>query len=226
MSNLPTTQSNSALTVIENMVSSGNFDVNVARELIEMQKDIMKQQAIINFNHDFSLMSKKIPVIAHTKKSYSTTYAPLEDIVTVVQPILSEHGFSVSFSTQQNGVESVKIVCILMHKDGHTATTELELPTEAATKGMNKMQAIGAAITYGKRYTLCSILNITTTADDCNNGFAVNAKVESTKRQLTDARLEKAIEQIKLGNTTVDSVINSYDLTPQQFMLLGREVQA
>jgi tRNA U34 5-carboxymethylaminomethyl modifying enzyme MnmG/GidA len=59
MSNLPTTQ-NSALTVIENMVSSGNFDVNVARELIEMQKDIMKQQAIINFNHDFSLMSKKI----------------------------------------------------------------------------------------------------------------------------------------------------------------------
>jgi len=40
MSNLPAQQNNSALTVIENMVSSGNFDVNVARELIEMQKDI------------------------------------------------------------------------------------------------------------------------------------------------------------------------------------------
>ena len=225
MSNLPTTQNNSALTVIENMVSSGNFDVNVARELIEMQKDIMKQQAIINFNHDFSLMSKKIPVIAHTKKSYSTTYAPLEDIVTVVQPILSEHGFSVSFSTQQNGIESVKIVCILMHKDGHTATTELELPTEAVTKGMNKMQAIGAAITYGKRYTLCSILNITTTGDDCNNGFAVNAKTESAKRPLSDERLEKAIAQVNEDKLTIEQITGSYDLTPQQLIKIGREVQ-
>ena len=38
MSNLPAQQNNSALTVIENMVSSGNFDVNVARELIENAK--------------------------------------------------------------------------------------------------------------------------------------------------------------------------------------------
>ncbi len=220
MSNLPTTQSNSALTVIENMVSSGNFDVNVARELIEMQKDIMKQQAIINFNHDFSLMSKKIPVIAHTKKSYSTTYAPLEDIVKIVQPILSEHGFSVSFSTQQNGTESVKIVCTLMHKDGHTATTELELPTEAVTKGMNKMQAIGAAITYGKRYTLCGILNITTTGDDCNNGFAVNAK--TGKPRLTDEQFSKALAKIHANEYTVEKLVNTYELSNEQIVEVSR----
>ncbi len=220
MSNLPTTQSNSALTVIENMVSSGNFDVNVARELIEMQKDIMKQQAIINFNHDFSLMSKKIPVIAHTKKSYSTTYAPLEDIVKIVQPILSEHGFSVSFSTQQNGIESVKIVCTLMHKDGHTATTELELPTEAVTKGMNKMQAIGAAITYGKRYTLCGILNITTTGDDCNNGFAVNAK--TSKPRLNDEQFSKALAKIQANEYTVEKLVNTYELSNEQIVEVAK----
>ncbi len=220
MSNLPVQQNNSALTVIENMVSSGNFDVNVARELIEMQKDIMKQQAIINFNHDFSLMSKKIPVIAHTKKSYSTTYAPLEDIVKIVQPILSEHGFSVSFSTQQNGIESVKIVCTLMHKDGHTATTELELPTEAVTKGMNKMQAIGAAITYGKRYTLCGILNITTTGDDCNNGFAVNAK--TSKPRLTDEQFSKALAKIQTNEYTVEKLVNTYELSNEQIVEVSR----
>lgn len=220
MSNLPAQQNNSALTVIENMVSSGNFDVNVARELIEMQKDIMKQQAIINFNHDFSLMSKKIPVIAHTKKSYSTTYAPLEDIVTVVQPILSEHGFSVSFSTQQNGIESVKIICTLMHKDGHTATTELELPTEAVTKGMNKMQAIGAAITYGKRYTLCGILNITTTGDDCNNGFAVNAK--AGKPRLNDEQFKKALAKIQANEYTVEKLVNTYELSNEQIIEVSR----
>lgn len=223
MKNELATQPNQTLSIIENMVSSGNFDVSVVKEMIEMQKDIMKQQAIINFNNDFSLMYKKIPVIAHSKKSYSTTYTPLEDIVKIVQPILSEYGFSVSFSTQQNGLASVKIICTLMHKDGHSVSTELELPTEAVTKGMNVMQAIGAAITYGKRYTLCGILNITTTADDCNNGFAVNAK--ASKPTIDDERLTAAIEQINLKNTTVDKITKNFSLTDEQLIRIGKEVK-
>lgn len=216
----------SALSVIQQMVTSGNFDVSVARELLEMQKDFMRHQAVINYNNDFALMSKEIPVIAKSKKAHTTSYAPLEDIVKVVQPILSKYGFSVSFTTNQDGLDAVTVNCSLQHKDGHSTSTSLMLPTKAVNNSMNAMQAIGAAISYGKRYTICGILNIATAQDDDNNGFAVNAKIESAKRPLTDARLEKAIDQIKLGNTTVDSVINSYDLSPQQLMLLGREVSA
>lgn len=218
------TTENNALTVIQQMVTSGNFDVSVARELLDMQKDFMRHQAIINYNNDFALMSKEIPVIAKSKKAHNTSYAPLEDIVKVVQPILSKYGFSVSFTTEQQGLEAVTVNCILQHKDGHSTSTALMLPTKAVNNSMNAMQAIGAAISYGKRYTICGILNIATAQDDDNNGFAVNAKVESAKRPLTDARLEKAIEQIKLGNTMVDSVINSYDLTPQQLMKIGKEI--
>lgn len=221
MSNLPAQQNNSALTVIENMVSSGNFDVNVARELIEMQKDIMKQQAIINFNNDFALMSKKIPVIAKTKKAHTTMYAPLEDIVKVVQPILSEHGFSVSFSTQQNSLDSVTITCTLMHKDGHSTSTELQLPTKAVNNSMNAMQAIGAAITYGKRYTISGLLNIST-GDDDNNGFTVNAK--KSKPTIDDDRLTKAIESINNKSTTLDKVTNAFSLTDDQLIRIGKEV--
>ena len=215
----------SALSVIQQMVTSGNFDVSVARELLEMQKDFMRHQAVINYNNDFALMSKEIPVIAKSKKAHTTSYAPLEDIVKVVQPILSKYGFSVSFTTNQDGLDAVTVNCSLQHKDGHSTSTSLMLPTKAVNNSMNAMQAIGAAISYGKRYTICGILNIATAQDDDNNGFAVNAKIEAAKRPLTDSRLEKAIEQIKLGNTTVDSVINSYDLSPKQLMLLGREVQ-
>lgn len=222
MSNLPAQQNNSALTVIENMVSSGNFDVNVARELIEMQKDIMKQQAIINFNNDFALMSKKIPVIAKSKKAHTTMYAPLEDIVKVVQPILSEHGFSVSFSTQQNSLDSVTITCTLMHKDGHSTSTELELPTKAVNNSMNAMQAIGAAITYGKRYTISGLLNIST-GDDDNNGFTVNAK--KSKPTIDDDRLTKAIESINNKSTTLDKVTNAFALTDEQLIRIGKEVK-
>lgn len=224
MSNL-VAQENNALGVIQQMVTSGNFDVSVARELLEMQKDFMKHQAVINYNNDFALMSKEIPVIAKSAKAHTTKYAPLEDIVKVVQPILSKYGFSISFTTEQQGLEAITVNCILQHKDGHSTSTALMLPTKAVNNSMNAMQAIGAAISYGKRYTICGILNIATAQDDDNNGFAVNAKVEASKKPMSDARLEKAIEQVNLKNADLQKdILDKFDLTPEQLMKVGREV--
>lgn len=216
----------SALSVIQQMVTSGNFDVSVARELLEMQKDFMRHQAVINYNNDFALMSKEIPVIAKSKKAHTTSYAPLEDIVKVVQPILSKYGFSVSFTTNQDGLDAVTVNCSLQHKDGHSTSTSLMLPTKAVNNSMNAMQAIGAAISYGKRYTICGILNIATAQDDDNNGFAVNAKIESAKRPVSDKQLVTAIEQINNKERDLTEFLNRYDLNPQQLMLLGKELQA
>lgn len=225
MSNLTTIQENNALSVIQQMVTSGNFDVSVAKELLEMQKDFMKQQGIINYNNDFALMSKEIPVIAKSKKAHNTSYAPLEDIVKVVQPILSKYGFSVSFTTEQQNLDAVTINCILQHKDGHNTSTALMLPTKAVNNSMNAMQAIGAAISYGKRYTICGILNIATAQDDDNNGFAVNAKIEAHKRPLTDERLAKAIEQVKDGNIEIQKdLLDKFDLTTAQLIKIGKEI--
>lgn len=218
-------QENNFLTVVQQALSNPNMDMSVLKEMLAMQKEVMAQQAIIDFNNDFSAMSKEIPVIAHTKKSYSTTYTPLEDIVNIVRPILSKYGFSISFNNTQETAGFIKVTCQLRHKAGHMIENMLILPTEAATKGMNAMQAIGAAISYGKRYTLCGILNIATTADDDNNGFSTNAKTELSKKTLTDIRLDKAIEQVNAGTITVDSITDAYDLTPEQLMKIGREVK-
>jgi len=225
MNELATTQENSAISVIQQMVTSGNFDVSVARELLEMQKDFMKQQGIINYNNDFALMSKEIPVIARTKKTHTTFYAPLEDIVKAVQPILSKYGFSISFTTEQQGLEAVTVNCILQHKDGHSTKTALTLPTKAVNNSMNAMQAIGAAISYGKRYTICGILNIATAQDDDNNGFALNVRAESAKKPpIDDERLTKAIESINSKATTISKVTSSFTLTDEQLIRIGKEV--
>jgi hypothetical protein len=100
------------------------------------------------------------------------------------------------------------------------------LPTKAVNNSMNAMQAIGAAISYGKRYTICGILNIATAQDDDNNGFAVNAKIESAKRPVSDKQLVTAIEQINNKERDLTEFLNRYDLNPQQLMLLGKELQA
>lgn len=225
MSNLTTQQDNGFLSLMQQALTTPNMDMSILKDMLAMQKEVMAQQAIIDFNNDFSEMSKEIPVIAHTKKSYSTTYTPLEDIVNIVRPILSKYGFSISFNNTQEAQGFVKVTCQLRHKAGHMIENMLILPTEVVTKGMNAMQAIGAAISYGKRYTLCGILNVATTADDDNDGFATNAKIESSKKKLSDVRLEKAIEQVNAGVITVDSITDAYDLTPEQLIKIGREVK-
>lgn len=214
------------LSLMKQALSNPNMDMGVMREMLNMQKDVMAQQAIIDFNNDFSLMSKEIPVIAHTKKSYSTTYTPLEDIVNIIRPITSKYGFSISFNNEQLEKGFVTVTCQLRHRKGYMIENALTLPTEAVTKGMNSMQAIGGAISYGKRYTLCGILNIATTADDDNNGFATNAKEESSKKALTDERLEKAIAQVNEGKLQINQITDAYDLTPEQLIKIGREVKA
>lgn len=226
MSNLTVQQDNGFLSLMQQALTTPNMDMSILKDMLAMQKEVMAQQAIIDFNNDFSEMSKEIPVIAHTKKSYSTTYTPLEDIVNIVRPILSKYGFSISFNNTQETQGFVKVTCQLRHKAGHMIENMLILPTEAVTKGMNAMQAIGAAISYGKRYTLCGILNIATTADDDNDGFATNAKIESSKKKLSDVRLDKAIEQVNAGVITIESITDAYDLTPEQLIKIGREVKA
>ena len=224
MNELATTQDNGFLQLMQQALTTPNMDMSVLKDMLAMQKEVMAQQAIIDFNNDFSVMSRKIPVISHTKKSYSTTYTPLEDIVNIVRPILSEHGFSVSFNNEQLEKGFVTVTCQLRHKGGHMIENALTLPTEAVTKGMNPMQAIGGAISYGKRYTLCGILNIATTADDDNNGFATNAK--TTKPAIDDERLTKAIESINNKATTVSKVTGSFTLTDEQLIRIGKEVTA
>ena len=224
MNELATTQDNGFLQLMQQALTTPNMDMSVLKDMLAMQKEVMAQQAIIDFNNDFSVMSRKIPVISHTKKSYSTTYTPLEDIVNIVRPILSEHGFSVSFNNEQLEKGFVTVTCQLRHKGGHMIENALTLPTEAVTKGMNPMQAIGGAISYGKRYTLCGILNIATTADDDNNGFATNAKVESAKKPISDEELTKGIQAINAKTYTLEKLFNARDLTNEQLMRVGREV--
>lgn len=225
MSNLVTKNDNGFLSLMQQAMANPNMDMSILKDMLAMQKEVIAQQSIIDFNNDFSAMSKEIPVIAHTKKSYSTTYTPLEDIVNIVRPILSNYGFSVSFNNEQESAGFIKVTCQLRHKAGHMIENMLTLPTEAATKGMNAMQAIGAAISYGKRYTLCGILNIATTADDCNNGFSTNAKVELAKKYLTDKQLERAIEHINSGERKIDDLLGRYELTPEQLIKIGKEVK-
>lgn len=208
------------MTIISQMVSSGNMDISTVQGLLDVQREFEKMEATRAFNRDFALMRADMPVFKREKKSFTTKYTPLEDIMKLAQPVMSKYGFSASFATHQENRSEVKVICDIMHRDGHSKSTSIIVPVEVVTKGMNNMQALGSAITYGKRYSLSGLLNIVTAEDEDNNGFSQSAR--TGKPKITN--IDKAKEMIAEGKTTLDKVFLAYDVSPQEAIELSKAV--
>ena len=184
MSNdLMTQQAASVMTVIEKAVSNPDIDVNKMQQLLDMQERIMDKNAESAFNQAMVLALSEIPSFEEGQQGHNFKYATFESINKVVKPILAGHGLFVNFTT--NFVEGgVQVTAIITHKDGHREQSTGLYPFDKSGS-KNDIQAVGSAISYGKRYQQNALLNITTFAED-DDGFASQKKVD--------------LEQIKMLN--------------------------
>ncbi len=175
--------------MIQRFAADPNFDVSKLQALMGMRERELKRIAEQEFNAAFARMQPKIPIIGEKGKTDKGTYAPREDIVEVVRPILAEFGFSLSFRTEWPD-KAICIVGILTHEGGHSR--ESRFLTEADQSGSkNAVQARGSAVEYGRRYTTTDLLNIATRkADDDGNKAGAKATPEGFDEWL--AGLKKA----------------------------------
>ena len=94
--------------------------------------------------------------VAYGQTFYS--HASLGNIISKATPILSKHGFSHRWETNQtDGTITVK--CILTHSQGHSESTQLQSAPDN-TGGKNSIQAIASSITYLERYTFLAITGL------------------------------------------------------------------
>ena len=97
----------------------------------------------------------EIPTIGKNAQAYGYKYATLDDILSVVKPILAKHDLALLQPLSGNGIET-----IVMHSSGQCVRDVFMLPQMSESKKMNSAQAVGAAITYIRRYALSSMLCI------------------------------------------------------------------
>lgn len=170
MNELTTTeQSSPLLSLIERVVANPEADINKLERLLDMQERVLKVNREQAFNAAMAEMQQDIPTIEKTGsimvgKDVRSKYARYEDIMRAMKPVLQKYGFAVSFRTE-SGKDFVKVTGILMHREGHREQTDMVLPLDA-TGSKNAVQAIGSSTSYGKRYVLCSLLNIATGDED------------------------------------------------------------
>lgn len=94
---------------------------------------------------------------------YSYTYASLEDVWNVLRGPLSDAKLVVVQQPQRD----VLVTTVAHIESGETITSEVPLIT--AEESRNHMQDLGGAITYARRYALCSMFNIITNDDDAGS---------------------------------------------------------
>ena len=112
---------------------------------------------------------------------FKSKYAPLNDVLTLVRPILSKNGLSLLQSPSVGG-ERIIITSMLMHSSGEWIELDpLMLKADKVTA-----QGAGSAITYGRRYAVSAILGISSEDDDDGNGASKQGgKPDNKPRQNT-----------------------------------------
>ena len=162
-------QPQNLLTAVERAATNPNVDVVKLRELIAIAREERAYNAEVDFNDAMVRAQGAIGRVVQDKSSDKGKYATYAALDRVVRPSYIQEGFSLSFNTGESPEASVRVLCYVSHKGGHTRTYQALIPADGkGAKGndvMTKTHATGSAMSYGKRYLLKLIFNIAEVGD-------------------------------------------------------------
>lgn len=153
--------------MMQTFIERGITEQNVAAfdKLMELHERLQARDAEKQFAVAFAALQAEMPPVIKRKgvpDKYGVIkyyFAPFEDVMGIVRPILIKHGFSVTFSLTFADNRMIQR-CILQHIGGHSRENQFMVRVGSGPPGSSEAQGDGAAATFAKRYALCSALNI------------------------------------------------------------------
>jgi hypothetical protein len=156
--------------LIERAIDHG-ASVETLERLFNLAQQVRAEQAreawhgaMAEFQRTCKPIKKSASMQMPGRKGY--TYAPLDEIVSTIQPVMGALGLSVSWRSRfepQHVIVSCRISHLLGH---HEDSGEIRIPVATDGAGANAAQRIGTATTYAKRYSLLGIIGMAPEDDD------------------------------------------------------------
>ena len=192
---------------------------------------------------------KEFPSLGKSKHvdngKFGYDYLPLEQMLSLIQPILHNNGFHLSqlFGYTPTGETLVKTK--LVHKEGHEEVSELPLflpPRDLQKK--NEAHVWGGSVTYQRRYSIKLILGLETDMDHnmeieeekpnkrTKEGKKEESKPPVSQKSTTFVLAKKAIEdckQLKKLDSYTDSFndrLNEGKITKEEYSKLTDLLEA
>ena len=209
-------QTSGLLTLIERVALNPEADLNKMSQLLDMQERVLDRNAKQAFADAMALMQPNIPVVIERTKGHNGKYASFEDIIDQTRPVLQDYGFSVTFRVTQDA-DTVKITCVLSHREGHSEQTDIALPADHSGS-KNAVQSVGSTVSYGRRYTYCALLNIATRGED-DDGYRAAQSVDLYRHNMVVQQHFDLIAEVKasLAEDDVDTARGALnDLTDEE----------
>lgn len=154
---------------------SGGADLEQLEKLLGLQERWETNEARKAFARDFAKAQSEIdPVVKRANNTQThSKYALLEGVIEAAQPIYTKYGFSVIFYEGETvRPEHIRINADVLHMLGHKETYYFDVPLDGkGIKGnanMTNIHAKASSTSYGRRYLMCMIWNISTTDNDGN----------------------------------------------------------
>jgi hypothetical protein len=195
-----------------------NVPIEILERLLAMRERLQKEQAEIAFREAMSLFQSKCPIIGKSKavknKDGKTTrykYAPLDEIVRQVQPLIFECGLSYDIEARfVQDPSAVEVTVRVSHNLGHSKETSFQAPVDPESY-MNAPQKGASASTFAKRYAFCNAFGILTgDEDDDATSIPVQENTEEARRHAEDVkRTEGLPDNIKQGFRILGYTLNT-----------------
>ncbi len=175
------------LGLVDKAIENPDFNADALEKLLDMQERVLDRDAKQAFNAAFVQCQATMPSIVKKTENAQTksTYAKLEEINRYLIPHYTQHGFALSFGTENSPLDNhIRVTGELIHSGGHSKQFYYDSPHDgegiAGKKNKTAAHARASALTYGQRYLTTIIFNVVVMADD--DGNAANSYKEYDQR--------------------------------------------
>lgn len=193
---VPTSESAAIFQIIERLASNPNADPDKIERFLAMREKELERIAKQAFSAAMVAAQAEMPQVVRDADNDQTRsrYARYETISEAIQPIITRHGFALTFSEGETAKPNhIRTLCDVVHEAGYEKQYYADVPFDnVGMKGnANKTNTHAYASTksYGKRYLKCEIFDVALKNDD-DDGNAAGAEVQEfiTEEQVMQLR--------------------------------------
>lgn len=171
---------------------------------------MQKSESIINLTKALAIFHSQKGKISKDAKNpfFKSSYASLPHILTEIQDPMEKAGLVISQFPDGDALTTM-----LIHAEsGEFISSSYVMPIVKA----NDPQALGSAISYGRRYAITSILNLAIADDDGEAATKPTREQEDARPWLNKGEsLNKAMEMLRTGQVTIEQIEKKYKLSKE-----------
>lgn len=176
----------SIMAIITRAATDPTVDVEKIERLSALYERMQARNAEQAYNVAMKAAQAEMPRIVRDAKNTSTNsrYARLETVSHAMSPIITKHGFSLSFGTDDCPLPNhYRVTCRISHEGGYSRMEHADVPADMTgmkgTQNKTATHGFGSTMSYGRRYLKLMIFDVSLVNEDDDARAATSGEVVS-----------------------------------------------